>query len=705
MSRPRERTINIPSCRPFQAQGTEPEDTMRNKEDTCWLRFCKRGPDLAIHRTDRLSEVLKHVNVNGTPSLFLFIGKTARRAALRTLTAPSPAIHGQEGIHLRRDPKTLQSDRPLLFAEGPPSTHLASTHDDGTGDAIQLSTGNLTGAVQAMYSRLLSPFADVVCIFLSDFSGIAELVDFISTWIQNACSPCPVLPRLVIVVADLKTDRVYWKGNFVRMLHRRTETPLQAAFSGLTVHSLAPVGALSDKLRYERLRASLLIESDLVRSWRIQKQMLFHGGHITALFDDAYSRLLRNADFDYIIASRTSNPVPSGAARQVALFLRDFRGTEVLNTFALPVIASAFMVDAFPPEMHRMCPLLALLPRGYWRNAELFWLEFNPIDVYRTLYQQIWRHTAKALHLGAESIQTFEDLIENRYQSGQLSTGKEAHGQLMLSFSDQWRLYRNNATCLMCLLRRPEYGLPCGHVFCDVDIRRFGKEVCKDTFVAGSCFLCSKETNGAKFRLKPRTKGISILAIDGGGVRGIIPLQLLQLLELKLKPYLSEFPIQNHFDMTVGTSSGKHNPSPDHGDANDLGGIISLAAVHQGMSISECIKTFQELSAKAFTRRFGHSASVLSKAWNLVVSLFADSLYPSQNIDETLKKQFGDKDTLLDYSAASARGAKVAVTATGVPKGEHVITNYNGVGSKDFRQGYRHALPDDPSVNIKTWEA
>ena len=87
------------------------------------------------------------------------------------------------------------------------------------------------------------------------------------------------------------------------------------------------------------------------------------------------------------------------------------------------------------------------------------------------------------------------------------------------------------------------------------------------------------------------------------------------------------------------------------------------------------------------------------------MSLFKDSLYPSQNINGALKEQFGEDNTLLDYSVATARDAKVAVTVTGVPNGEYVITNYNGVGSKDFRQGYRHALPKDPSLSIKTWEA
>jgi hypothetical protein len=123
----------------------------------------------------------------------------------------------------------------------------------------------------------------------------------------------------------------------------------------------------------------------------------------------------------------------------------------------------------------------------------------------------------------------------------------------------------------MCLLRRPEYGLPCGHAFCEVDIRRFGRETCDNTFAVDSCFLCRSRMTAVKFRLKPRTKGVSILGIDGGGVRGIIPLQLLRLLELKLEPYLPGFPIQNHFDLTAGTSSG-----------------ASMTLAHIYMSISSC---------------------------------------------------------------------------------------------------------------------
>ena len=88
-----------------------------------------------------------------------------------------------------------------------------------------------------------------------------------------------------------------------------------------------------------------------------------------------------------------------------------------------------------------------------------------------------------------------------------------------------------------------------------------------------------------------------------------------------------------------------------------------------------------------------------------MVSLFTGCLYPSEDINDALKDQFSKYGTLLCYSAGSARGAKVAVTATGVPDGEFVITNYNGTGSKESRPRYRHALPDDHSHSIRTWEA
>ena len=58
--------------------------------------------------------------------------------------------------------------------------------------------------------------------------------------------------------------------------------------------------------------------------------------------------------------------------------------------------------------------------------------------------------------------------------------------------------------------------------------------------------------------MKPPTAGVRLLSIDGGGVRGVLPLQALENLEATLNRLTGlSGPIQEHFDLALGTSSGK----------------------------------------------------------------------------------------------------------------------------------------------------
>src|SRR5205814_7260003 len=54
-------------------------------------------------------------------------------------------------------------------------------------------------------------------------------------------------------------------------------------------------------------------------------------------------------------------------------------------------------------------------------------------------------------------------------------------------------------------------------------------------------------------KLKPPTAGVRILCIDGGGVRGIIPLNVMALLQILAG---QDFHVQDLFDLKFGTSAG-----------------------------------------------------------------------------------------------------------------------------------------------------
>ena len=116
-----------------------------------------------------------------------------------------------------------------------------------------------------------------------------------------------------------------------------------------------------------------------------------------------------------------------------------------------------------------------------------------------------------------------------------------------------WRQTYSNRTCLSCLRRSPEYTFSCGHAICDTCTQIFGIPTLRNEFEYqfDNCLICY---NGVlQVTIKPPTAGVRILSIDGGGVRGVVPLEFLALLQDLVGP---DCPIQSLFDLAFGTSSG-----------------------------------------------------------------------------------------------------------------------------------------------------
>ena len=111
-----------------------------------------------------------------------------------------------------------------------------------------------------------------------------------------------------------------------------------------------------------------------------------------------------------------------------------------------------------------------------------------------------------------------------------------------------------------------------------------------------------------------------ILALDGGGLRGILSLGLLKQVEATLRARHgddSEFRLCHYFDLIAGTSTG----------------AIIAAALATGMSVDEVIGHYQKLGREVFTRdwlRFG----------------IVRARYDEARLIENLKRVFGEKRTL-----------------------------------------------------------
>lgn len=137
---------------------------------------------------------------------------------------------------------------------------------------------------------------------------------------------------------------------------------------------------------------------------------------------------------------------------------------------------------------------------------------------------------------------------------GQRRSALLCHADKLISFQKWWKDIRSPATCFSCLTRRPKHELPCKHWICTDCYDHFSV---KD---GGSrnlscCLLCGEEIEGGlRIRKKPKTALLRVLCVDGSGANAGKPLASLLVLEAKIG--LPSYPVQNHFDIIYGTSSG-----------------------------------------------------------------------------------------------------------------------------------------------------
>ena len=93
-----------------------------------------------------------------------------------------------------------------------------------------------------------------------------------------------------------------------------------------------------------------------------------------------------------------------------------------------------------------------------------------------------------------------------------------------------------------------------------------------------------------------RDRGIRLLCLDGGGVRGLSSLRILQRIVEFIDPINPPKPCEC-FDMICGTSTG---------------GLIAIMLGRLKMSVAECIEEYQKLSTAVFTKK-RHRVSLSAK--------------------------------------------------------------------------------------------
>jgi hypothetical protein len=139
------------------------------------------------------------------------------------------------------------------------------------------------------------------------------------------------------------------------------------------------------------------------------------------------------------------------------------------------------------------------------------------------------------------------------------SCKSRSRSHMLVEFRDWLSGRRTHKYCLACLVRGPEHKFACQHVLCEECCMELGRSTAANpnVYEFSACPLCATHCR-LTVRVRPATAGLRVLAIDGGGVRAVIPIQFLRALQQAIGSVVGfAIPIQELFDLSFGTSSGK----------------------------------------------------------------------------------------------------------------------------------------------------
>lgn len=119
------------------------------------------------------------------------------------------------------------------------------------------------------------------------------------------------------------------------------------------------------------------------------------------------------------------------------------------------------------------------------------------------------------------------------------------------------RALKSTTTCWKCMVRAPEHMLHSGHGLCDSCVAESHTSVeGVYSYTSTTCPVCGHHQR-TTIRLKPWTVEPNVLAVDGGGIKGIVALVLLKRLATALGSRVDQY-----FEYVAGTSAGESFPVP-----------------------------------------------------------------------------------------------------------------------------------------------
>lgn len=398
-----------------------------------------------------------------------------------------------------------------------------------------------------IYTDLLALFSDIILIFVPDFGGLPQVVEFLSSWIKSSIAKGPqVYSRIILLHRKVVADKEVNSLVLAKLAsYLRVSCPT-TAFSSKDITDMMNKCFRIHNLPLQSGHRQWLF-SEVAGAYRDRRRrgLHFKAHHFKWLLQAGISQYAEqpSVPFNPISSSRLQYLLPEHLGDCLATYLG---GIKKISGSEISIVASALVMDAYPPGMH--CEYTSDLSR-----VRSLSLAFLPETVFERLYAGPAKECEKILTLPGLASSIKRDFITLTGENIETGVGPAQTHQGRLQGNPTMRCTYHESICAFCIIRTPLFTLDCRHRLCEICVLSHGKSLEPWRFALAYCPVC-RGPNAPTVILKPPTASTRVLNLGGGDFEKTI--QFLR--DLQRSIGVNSIALRELFDGIIGSDSGMY---------------------------------------------------------------------------------------------------------------------------------------------------